>query len=86
MRMISEFMRHILPGVVRPLHALWNQIIGFIFLVIAVFVGASIWRRAEHLTGDLGGLLLLISYCLFALLLAWLGVSSFLKARKISRS
>lgn len=86
MKLVSDFVRHILPGVVRPLHVLWNEIIGFIFLVIAIFIGASTWRRAERFSGDAGGLMILVASCLFALLLAWFGISSFLKARKISRS
>ena len=27
---------HVLPGIARPIHILWNQVIGFFFLVLAV--------------------------------------------------
>lgn len=86
MRLISELLRHILPGVIKPLHALWNEVIGFLFLAIAVFIAASTWRRAQRFTGDAGGLMILVASFLFAALLAWFGISSFLKARKITRS
>lgn len=86
MRLIQEFLRHILPGVVRPIHVLWNEVIGFIFFCLALFVAASTWRRAQHFTGDPGGLLILAASGFFAVLLLWFAVSSFWKARKISRS
>jgi hypothetical protein len=86
MRLVSEFLKHVLPGVIKPIHILWNEVIGFIFLVLAAFVGISTYRRAQHFGGDTGGLLILIASFLFAAVLAWYGISSFLKARKISRS
>jgi hypothetical protein len=84
-KLISEFLRHILPGVIRPMRVLWNQVIGFLFLVLAVFFGISTWRRAGNFTGDAGGILVLVASCLFTLMLAWFGISSFWRARKISR-
>ncbi|HZT39393.1 MAG TPA: hypothetical protein VFA28_15990 [Bryobacteraceae bacterium] len=85
-RLFAKFVRSIMPGVIRPVHILWNQVIGFIFLVIACLVGLSTYRRAERFQGDSGGLLILIASCAFTGLLFWYGISSFLKARKISRS
>jgi hypothetical protein len=86
MRLLAKFVHHVMPGVVRPLHILWNQVIGFLFLVIACAVGMSTYRRMMHFQGDSGGLLILIVSCGFTGLLAWYGITSFLKARKISRS
>ena len=86
MKLVSELIRHVLPGVIRPMRVLWNEVIGFIFLVVATFVGVSTWRRAQHFTADAGGILILIASCLFTLMLAWFGISSFVRARKISRS
>ena len=86
MRLVGEFIRHVAPGVIRPMRVLWNEVIGFVFLVFATLVGFSTWRRAENFTGDVGGLLILVASFLFVLLLLWFGVSSFWKARKISRS
>jgi F0F1-type ATP synthase assembly protein I len=86
MRLFTELIRHVLPGVVRPMRILWNEIIGFIFLVFATFVGFATWRRAQNFSGDIGGVMIIAASCLFATLLAWFGISSFLRARKISRS
>lgn len=86
MRLAAQFFKHIVPGVIKPIRVLWNEIIGFLFLVLAAFVTLSSYRRARTYEGDVGELLLLIAYFLFAALLAYYGVSSFLKARKISRS
>ena len=38
---LGRFMEHVMPGVVRPLRVLWHEIIGFIFIVLAVIFGSS---------------------------------------------
>ncbi len=86
MRLVAQFLKHVLPGVIKPVMVLWNEIIGFIFLVLATFIGVSTYRRAQHFAGDTGGLLILVASFTFAALLAIYGISSFRKARKISRS
>ncbi len=86
MRLISQFIKHVVPGVIRPLMVLWNEIIGFIFIVLAVLIAFSTYRRAQNFTGDIGGLLILVVSFTFAALLGAYGISSFRKARKISRS
>ncbi len=85
MRLLKEFLKHVLPGVIKPLRILWNEVIGFIFLVLAVFIGLSTYRRAQNFSGNAGGLLILGVSFVFAGVLAAYGISSFLKARKISR-
>ena len=75
-------MQHVLPGVARPLHILWNQIIGFLFLVLAAVPVPSAIRSYQ----DPNGLPRLMMSVLFILLMATFGISSFLKARKIARS
>ena len=75
------FVKHVMPAVVKPAMALWNQVIGFIFLCFAILLGfrAASLAKQDHLVGVL--------FCGFgALLTLWYGVSSFLKARRISRS
>jgi hypothetical protein len=75
----KKFLGHVMPGVIRPIHILWNQVIGFIFIVLAVVFGYRVVRGGEPAGLQLVG-------GLFVLLIAWLGVSSFWKARKISKS
>ena len=74
-----------MPGIIRPLHTLWNEVVGFVFLVLAIMPVPSIVRSIRDPDAD-GAVARLIVASLFALAMAYFGVSSFLKARKISRS
>jgi hypothetical protein len=73
--------KHLVPAVIRPLHTLWNEIIGFLFLSFAVIFGFQAVRYFLH--GD-GVRLFFAGFCTF--LMVWFGIGSFLRARKISRS
>jgi hypothetical protein len=75
----KKFLQHVIPGVVRPIHIVWNQAIGFVFIVLAIVFGFRVVRGKEPFGIQLVG-------ALFVLLIAWFGVSSFWKARKISKS
>lgn len=77
----QQFVNHVAPAIIKPLRALWNEIIGFIFLAIAVpviFGAIRAWRA-----GDFTRILLAGG---FAAMLIYFGITSFLRARKISRS
>ena len=81
MGLVRQFLGHVLPGVLRPLRIMGNQIVGFFFLAFAAMFGLSILRNLKQLSNAhivIGGA--------FALWMAYFGVTSFLKARKISRS
>ena len=81
-----EFVRHVVPKVIRPLHSLWNEVIGFLFLSLA-FIGAmSGYRIYRHFDGSPETFFRLILVACFVLIMSYYGVSSFLRARKISRS
>jgi hypothetical protein len=84
--MISRFLGHVLPGIIRPMHALWNEVIGFIFIVLAVWAAPSAWRNIRLVNGNSESFFKAAISVGFALLMAYFGISSFLKARKISRS
>ncbi len=79
----GKFVRHVVPGIVRPLHVLWNEVIGFIFFVLAVVILVGTIRRTLN---DPKGFWPLVFGVTFGLVLAGFGLSSFLRARKISRS
>jgi predicted CDP-diglyceride synthetase/phosphatidate cytidylyltransferase len=85
-QLISKFLRHVLPGVIRPLHALWNEVIGFLFIVFAVVAGFYVIRAVRNFEGDIEGLVHIVFPALFGLVMGYFGVSSFVRARKISRS
>jgi hypothetical protein len=79
----GKFLHHILPAIVRPIRILWNQLIGFIFLVLAGFVALATWQRAA---AGSQALLITAAGFGFAVFLASFGVASLWQARKISRS
>ncbi len=77
-----KLLQHVLPGIVRPIHILWNQVIGFFFVVLAIVPVPSAIRSYR----DPNGLPRLIMSVLFIGIMAIFGISSFLRARKIARS
>jgi hypothetical protein len=78
----KKFLGYVLPGVIRPIHILWNQVIGFFFIVLAMLPIRSIIRDwGNDGTGPRLGLEIA-----FAVLMAVFGIQSFLRARKISKS
>jgi hypothetical protein len=86
-----EFVRHIVPAVLKPALTLWNEVIGFIFTCFAVVFGFRAVRLYMGFAGNSGEAasadfvrFLIAAFC--TLLMLWFGVTSFLRARKISRS
>jgi ABC-type glucose/galactose transport system permease subunit len=84
--MVNRFLGHVLPGIIRPMHALWNEVIGFVFIVLAIWAAPSAWRNIRAVDGNSESFFKAAISVGFALLMAYFGISSFLKARKISRS
>ena len=84
--LISKFIHHVWPNVVRPLHTLWNEVIGFLFLIFAVVAAFYVVRAVRAFEGDMEGLFRIVMPGLFGLVMGYFGVSSFWRARKISRS
>jgi len=82
----KKFAGHVIPGILKPLRVLWNEMIGFVFLVLGVIFGFSAWRKYRDFDGDFASLLLLLMAGLFVLLMLGYGVSSFLRARRIGKS
>ena len=76
-----QFLKHVVPAVVKPARTLWNEVIGFLFLCLAIIFGFNGVRAYLH---HEGARLLLAAP--LTVIMAWYGVSSFLRARKISRS
>jgi hypothetical protein len=71
-----ELLRHVVPKVIRPLRSLWNEVIGFLFLSLAFLGAVSGYRTYRDFDGSPPKVLVMSYY----------GISSFLRARKISRS
>jgi hypothetical protein len=83
---LGRFVEHVMPGVVRPLRVLWHEIIGFIFIVLAVIFGSSAFRNYRLIQSQEISILRLAVSFFLPLLMAYFGITSFLRARKISRS
>jgi hypothetical protein len=96
------FLQHVVPAVVKPARTLWNEVIGFLFISLAVIFGSATVKSYLNAWGGPG---FLANYfkplptadgekAIFAvilggfgsLLLLYYGISSFVKARRISRS
>ncbi|HEU0139296.1 MAG: hypothetical protein IT169_06585 [Bryobacterales bacterium] len=84
--MVRKFLQHVVPGVIRPLRVLWNQVIGFVFLAFAVFSSRSIYTAVKEYDGDAESLFRVVLTGFFGAIMAYFGVFSFLRARRISRS
>jgi hypothetical protein len=85
-RLAKQFCHHIVPKVVRPLQVVWNQVIGFLFLVLAAWSVPHGVRTIREFDGQPGSLVHLALSALFTSAMTVYGVLSFLRARKISRS
>ena len=78
----KQFVKHVAPAVIKPVHILWNEVIGFIFLCMAALIGV----RTAHGVAKHDAAVLVAFGFIGTLIMLWFGVSSFRKARKISRS
>ena len=83
-------MRHVVPAVLKPARTLWNEVIGFLFLCLAILFGSGAVRAYMAMdTGPVqntGDLWRFLGTSFLALLMLYFGVTSFMRARKISRS
>jgi hypothetical protein len=83
---LGLFVSHVVPGVLRPMRVLWNEIIGFLFIVLAVLGIPSLVRALRDLDTPQGSPARVVLSVLFVLVMAYFGVTSFLRARRINRS
>ena len=85
-------MEHVVPAVLKPARTLWNEVIGFLFICLAVIFGSATVRSyLEFINLDSakapGKLLLQLVMGSFAtFIVLYYGISSFVRARRISRS
>ncbi len=87
----QQFVKHVVPAILKPARTLWNEVIGFLFMCFAVVFGfktVRLYLDFTHETGKAGAdnmvRFFMAAFC--TVLMLWFGVSSFLRARKISRS
>lgn len=75
---VQSFAQHVIPEVARPARVIWNQAIAGVFLLFALsFAGYALFQ-SRNPAGMIGGLFL-------GLVMGFFCVTSYLKARQISR-
>ena len=82
----QRFAKHVVPHVVKPARVVWNQVIGTLFLCFAVpalFKAVQFYRSLDTEPSNVGRLAWSL---IFGIPMLVLGINSFLRARKISRS
>lgn len=85
------FLQHVVPAVIKPARALWNELIGFLFLCLGLVFGLKTGTYIRDFvrtppgaaTGELIRMLM-AGFC--TVVMVWYGLTSFLRARRISRS
>jgi hypothetical protein len=75
----KRFAQHVVPEVVRPARIIWNQAIGALFLLLALYFLVYASTHRQNVAGMLFGIFL-------GSIMIFFGVVSFLKARRVSRS
>ena len=83
---VGRFVGHVVPGVIKPLHVLWNEVIGFFFIIFAILPIRALvrdWSQFTEKGDNFGKLAAEVSW---VVIMGYFALSSFLKARKISRS
>jgi hypothetical protein len=83
---VGLFLSHVMPGVVRPMRVLWNEVIGFVFIVLGVAFTSSGIRAYRALKPEEITVLQLGLLFVMPALMLYFGITSFLRARRISRS
>lgn len=81
-----EFLRHVVPAVLKPIRSLWNELIALVFFVLALPALSNLVVALRQDNPDAGTIFKIILTSLFAAVMLFFAVASFLKARRISRS
>ena len=84
-RLLRTFLSNVIPGVIRPLKIIWNEVLGAIFLVFAVAAGRGVWKAWQELDEDPAKFFRLVLSAFFVLVMAGFGVHAFWRARKLGR-
>ena len=84
--MIGRFFAHVVPGVMRPMRVLWNEVIGFLFIVLGVWALPSAIRSWREFARGEAGISKAVLPAIWIGVMLYFGITSFLRARRISRS
>ena len=81
-----KFLSHVLPGIMRPLRILWNEMIAFVFICFAIPAAPKVYSSWKDFDGEPEHLFRLVLSTLFLVTMLSFAVFSFLRAKKISRT
>ncbi|HXM44314.1 MAG TPA: hypothetical protein VN924_23965 [Bryobacteraceae bacterium] len=81
-----RFLGFVVPAVLKPARTLWHEMIGFVFIMMAIAFVFSGFRTIRQFDGSAGAVVRLAMLAIGVCLLGGYGISSFLRARRISRS
>ena len=88
-RLLKEaprFFKIVIPAILKPAHTLWHELIGFIFLLIASAFLFRGFQAIKQFDGSFDSVFRLVLLAFGIALMGGYGISSFRRARKISRS
>jgi hypothetical protein len=74
----KRFAQHVVPEVVRPARIIWNQAIGAVFLVFAAYFLGYASMHIQNPPAVIGGVFM-------GLIMGFFAITSFRRARRISR-
>jgi hypothetical protein len=80
-----QFVKYVLPAIIRPLRVLWNQIIGFMFVSIAI---VATWRTVpiiRQFNGEVADLFRVVLSMAFITMMAGFGIYSFWRAHRVPK-
>ncbi len=83
---VKQFFGYVVPGVIRPLRVLWTEVLGLVFMIFGLVFGYRtylFYQDSEKALGELG---MTVGMALFSAMFVWFGLTSFLRAKKISKS
>jgi len=82
----KAFFNTAIPGIIKPLRVLWNEMIAFVFAIFAIVLGFQVAKDIANFDGTSNKLGKLAFLAIFALVMLAYAVQSFLRSKKISRS
>jgi hypothetical protein len=85
LKLAGKFAKSVLPGIIKPLHVLWNEMIGFVFLMFAVVGAFNAYRYFRAMEESPDALARMLLTGVFAIFMGFFAFGSFRRARKISK-
>jgi hypothetical protein len=82
----KQFLSHVVPGVLKPMRILWNEVIGFLFLCLGIIPLVQGYRAFREFEAGREGPGRLLTILVFSVIMLYFGISSFVRARRIGRT